>query len=332
MILGRTTLSILTLSALSACNGDTNSNTVPSASSTPSAQAQTTVKIFDSINNCSTKADVPNCNFNHGIYVIKLGNAVSNAQQQRVITQAENMMQWAHQDVRDQFATKRIVIGVIENEQSLNGPLGEFVLELNDKKGTIIDGIELIYTNQGKDETQYPTTYQKLMQVYDYYIDQNTNSASGSELNQAYNQFKQALEAMKLTAQPKNQEYLTYDECNYGNKQLGNNRALGTPNPCTENGSTTNDDGDDISNGKPDSVHTVAANLNPGALLGTVYEYKVDPAKNTPAGELRGSNGSSFSDSGSLGSLTQNQMVSWENPAFKPLDGYLTKWFFTNKN
>ncbi|MCG7498273.1 histidine ammonia-lyase [Vibrio sp. Of7-15] len=332
MILGRTTLSVLICSALTACNGDTNSNTVPSASSTSSAQAQTTVKVFDSISNCSTKADVPNCNFSNGIYVIKLGNTINDAQQQRVVNQANNMMQWAHQDVRDQFAAKRIVIGVIENEQSLNGPLGEFVLELNNKKGTIIDGIELIYTNQGKDETQYPTTYQKLMQLYDYYIDQNTNSAPGSELNQAYDQFKLALTTMKPIAQANNQEYLTYDECNYGNQQLDNNRALGTPNPCTENGSTINDDGDDISNGKPDSVHTLATNLNPGALLGTVYEYKVDSARNTPAGELRGSNGSSFSDTGALGSLTQNQMVSWENPAFKPLDSYLTKWFFANKS
>ncbi|KXO13944.1 hypothetical protein AKG98_6 [Moritella sp. JT01] len=320
---------------LAGCGSDSGSKTTPTTKPT----TQTTVKIFDAVANCKTKSDVPSCHFDNGVYVIKLSNKVTDEQQQRVIKRVTNMMQWAHQDVREQFAAKRIVLGLIEDEDALQTATGEFVIELNENKGTIIDGIELIYTNiSGKDETLSPTTYQKMMQLYDYYIDGNTNSAAGAALSVSYEAFKTALVQTKATADREGIAYLQYDECNYGNQQLTNNRALGTPNPCMKDGSSTDDDGNDISKGKPDMVHSLAANLNPGALLGTVYEYQVEANLNTPAGELSASDSSAFVDEGNIGSnvavgLTDQSklFVSWANPAFLPFKQYLDTYFFVNK-
>ena len=297
------------------------------------------MKIFDAVANCKIKSDVPSCHFDNGIYVIKLSSKVTDEQQQRVIKRVTNMMQWAHQDVREQFAAKRIVIGLIEDEAALESATGEFVLELNDNKGTIIDGIELIYTAIGdEDETLSPTTYQKMMQLYDYYVDGNENSAPGAALSVSYEAFKVALVQTKAAADGLGIAYLQYDECNYGNQQLTSNRALGTPNPCMEDGSSTDDDGNDISKGKPDMVHSLAANLNPGALLGTVYEYQVEASLNTPAGELLSSDGRKFLDEGNIGSASDTGLtdkkqlfVSWANPAFLPFKQYLDTYFFANK-
>lgn len=317
---------------LAGCGSDSGSQ------ATLSTQ-QTTVQVFDAVANCNSKADVPNCHFDKGVYVIKLSNNVTDEQQQRVIKRVGNMMQWAHQDVRDQFSAKRIVIGLIEDEDALMGPTGEFVIELNDNKGTIIDGIELVYTSiGGEDETLSPTTYQKMMQLYDYYVDGNGNTVTGTALDVAYGSFKDELLQSKTAADSMGIAYLQYDECNYGNQELTNDRALGTPNPCMEDGSSTDDEGNDISNGKPDQIHSLAINLNPGALLGTVYEYQVEADKNTAAGELLGSDGSDFTDAGKLGSgvadgLTDQSklFVSWANPAFLPFKQYLDTYFFANK-
>ncbi|MGR5152975.1 histidine ammonia-lyase [Photobacterium swingsii] len=335
MNLGRITTAVLIASTLSACGGSNDS----SNNSTPAKPSSTKVNVFSSIANedtCKPGVDVGNCHFEKGIYVLKIDKATTNEQHQRVITQVKNMMMWAHDDVRKQFANKRTVIGIVEGEAQLNGPLGKFVLALNSQKvkGLTIEGIELIYTNQGKDETLYPTTYQKMMQVYDYYIDDNSNSAAGSELTSAYGEFKRVLKAKKSEAGAA--EYLTFNECNYGNQQLGADRAVDTPSKCIlsdpDNPAkpSIDDEGNDISNGKPDMVHTVKLNLNPGALLGTVYEYKVEPGKNTPAGELKGSKGAAFINSGKLGKGKATD-VNWANPAFKPLDDFMNKWFFANK-
>jgi len=329
---------------LAGCGSDSGSKTTttptaPTAPTTPTTPTtQTTVKIFDAVANCKTKSDVPSCHFDNGVYVIKLSNKVTDEQQQRVIKRVTNMMQWAHQDVREQFAAKRIVLGLIEDQDALKTAAGEFVIELNNNKGTIIDGIELIYTNiGGKDETLSPTTYQKMMQLYDYYVDGNANSAAGAALSVSYEAFKTALVQTKVTADRLGIAYLQYDECNYGNQQLTNNRALGTPNPCMEDGSPTDDDGNDISKGKPDMVHSLATNLNPGALLGTVYEYLVE-AKNTPAGELSASDSSAFVNEGYIGSNVVNGLtdhsklfVSWANRSFLPFKQYLDTYFFVNK-
>lgn len=316
---------------LAGCGSDNASKATPTV-------LQTTVKVFDTVANCKNKADVPSCHFDNGVYVIKLGNNVTDAQQQRVMERVKNMMQWAHQDVRDQFAAKRIIIGLLENESAITGTTGEFIIELNDQKGTIIDGIELIYIdNEGKDETLSSTTYQKLMQLYDYYVDGNANTATGTALGVAYGSFKDALLQTKVAAELQSLAYLKYDECNYGNGQLStvaSERALGTPTPCIDSEDSSNI----IANGKPDETHSLAVNLNPGALLGTVYEYQVEADKNTAAGELSGSSHSKFIDAGKLGSgvadgLTDQSklFVSWANPAFLPFKQYLDTYFFVNK-
>ncbi|OZS45371.1 hypothetical protein [Photobacterium sanguinicancri] len=333
MYLSRTTVAVVIASALSGCGGANDSN---NNNPTPTKPTTTKVNVYSSVENCSVKADVPNCHFEKGIYILKVNKATTDAQQQRVIQRVKNMMEWAHDEVRKQFANKRTVIGIVEGEAQLNGPLGEFVLALNSQKvkGLTIEGIELIYTNQGKDETLYPTTYQKMMQVYDYYIDGNSNSAVGSELTSAYGEFKRILKAKKSEAGAA--EYLTFNECNYGNQQLGADRAVDTPSKCILSHPddpakpSIDDEGNDIANGKPDMVHTVKLNLNPGALLGTVYEYKVEPGKNTPAGELKGSKGAAFTNSGKLGEGKATD-VSWASPAFKPLNDFMDKWFFVNK-
>ncbi|MCW1889702.1 hypothetical protein OK016_10605 [Vibrio chagasii] len=82
-------------------------------------------------------------------------------------------------------------------------------------------------------------------------------------------------------------ESLHFNECNYGKWPLTAQRALGPPNPCTEGGKTTDDDGNDISNGKIEFIHEdTNANLNPGSLLGLIYEYKVSPKLSEGGGEL----------------------------------------------
>jgi len=323
---------------LAGCGSDSSSGTGSTKPTPPPVPTpQTTVKIFDAVENCKVTADVPSCNFDNGIYVIKLGTKVTDAQQQRVIERVTNMMQWAHQDVRDQFAAKRLVIGLIEDEVALESATGEFVLELNDNKGSIIDGIELIYTAiEGEDETLSPTTYQKMMQLYDYYVDGNTNSLPGAALTVSYGAFKDVLVQTKTAAEGMGIAYLQYDECNYGNGQLSavaSERALGTPTPCIDD-----KEEDDISNGKLDEVHSIALNLNPGALLGTVYEYQVEADENTAAGEFSGSDGGKFADEGNIGSasdvgLTDKKQlfVSWANPAFLPFKQYLDTYFFANK-
>ncbi|OAN19024.1 hypothetical protein A3K86_01210 [Photobacterium jeanii] len=334
------TLALLITATLAGCGGSDSSDNNSSTPATKPSPAGTQVKVYKTVDNCAVKADVPNCHFEKGIYVLKVGKNTTDAQQQRVITQVNNLMAWAHEDVRKQFANKRIVLGLMGVDE-LETSKGEFVLALNEQKqkGLTVDGIELVYTpnEDKKDETTRLTTYQKLLQVYDYYVDGNNNSAPGAELTAAYSQFKTALKAVKVSADANKLEYLTFDECNYGNQQLGADRALGTPNPCTvidedTKKPTSTVDGKDISNGKPDMTHTVKLNLNPGALLGSVYEYKIDPSKN----EVPFSKG--FVDEGKLASgkpdgLTDPKKVmnSWATPALKPLDDYLNKWFFVNK-
>jgi hypothetical protein len=305
--------------ALVGCKKDSDNNSTPAP--TPSA---TKVNVYSSIDNCATAADVPNCHFENGVYVLKMGN-VSDVQQQAVITRVNNFLTWAHDDVRKQFSQKRVIIGITETEPNGNGSHDDFIMELADNLNNAnnFDAIELVYSalpDGGSivDETTQETTYQKLMQVFDYYVDDNLNTQVGAELFASYEGFKVILNTIPTS--------IRFDECNYGNGQLSTNpnqRIKGTPADCGF------DDGNHVPNGKLDLVHQLSSNLNPGALLGTIYEYKVKPSNQKSAGEITTDSGV-FSATGDVasGGYTRNN---WTNASFTPLNDYLETYFFVNK-
>jgi hypothetical protein len=292
-------------------------------SSSPAPAQVTEVDIYSSIDNCSTAAQVPNCAFQQGVYILKIGSNVSDEQQQRVIDQITGMLNRADESIRELFALQRVVIGVIASEPVGGNPEDDFVLALADSLNgntspKVLDAVELVYTDlDGIDETLKSTAYQKMMQLFDYYIDQDNNSAPGTELAQAYADFQQELVNNENSGQS---PYLTYNPCNYGNLQLADSTCPADP------------DEDPNGNGTPDPIHQLASDLNPGALFGTVYEYLVDPANNTPAGELSSSDdpdGSNFNDVGVIGSGGYGD-IDWSNPAFAPIADYLNKYFLVN--
>ncbi|KAA8666245.1 histidine ammonia-lyase [Vibrio gigantis] len=324
--------------ALVGCNSssdsDTSSTTTPPKPTPPPAPSLD-VTIYSSIENCSTAADVPNCAFEKGIYVLKVDSTVTDEQQQRVIAQATNFATWASDSVKQQLNHKTFVIGIMMTEP--NGPSeeAEFVVTLSQAK-QIVDGVELVYTNiDGTDETERATTYQKLMQLFDYYGDDNQSHLLGQGLNSAYSSFKSLLQHQDLAASTLNVEALRFDECPYGNGQLSttaSERALGTDTPCV-----TEDDEEPAPNGQVDEIHEISGvNLNPGALLGLMYEYKVNPTISEGGGELFGSKGGEFQNIGQVGSGELDGNVeamfnSWANPAFAPLNIYLDTYFLANK-
>ena len=324
--------------ALAGCNSSSDSNTTPTTPTTPTpppTTPTTTVKVFSSIDNCSTAAEVPHCAFEKGIYVLKVGSTITDEHHQRVITQATNYTNWASEAVKQQLNQKTLVIGIMESEPTEESPEAEFVITLSqDKK--IADGVELVYTNiEGVDETQRATTYQKLMQLFDYYVDDNKSHHLGQGLETAYSSFKQLLVDQDAAAKVINAEALRFDECPYGNGQLSliaSERALGTDTPCA-----TEDGEDPAPNGKVDDIHAISGvNMNPGALLGLMYEYKVNPAISEGGGELYGSKDSKFKAIGQVGSGTldgsaNDMFISWANPAFAPLNTYLETYFLANK-
>lgn len=296
------------------CGGDNNSG---STSTFP-----TKVNVYTSVDNCSIDIDVPNCQLENGVYVLKIDATVSSAQQERVRVQVEDFISRLHDDVKKRFSQKRVVIGVLEDEPdpSSGSSADAFVLKLadsmNEKGGTpkVLDAIELVYTNlSGKDETTGSTTYQKLIQIFDYYIDGNSNTAPGSELLASYTAFKSILIVQAAGGYP---EHLIHDSCNYGNGQL-------IANTCAFN---VDDDPDGT--GKRDPIHTLSSDLNPGAMMGIAYEYIRDPSK-AEIGEVKGSNGTVFSNTGTIGEGAANA-IDWSNPAFKPLSDYIRKWLMTS--
>ncbi|KIE19592.1 hypothetical protein SE23_16405 [Vibrio sinaloensis] len=333
--MNRLLLAILPL-VITGCNNSSSngSNTTTKPSTKPTTQT-TVVKVFPSVENCSTAADVPNCALEKGVYVLKTGSTVTDEQHQRVITQAKNFVNWASEPVRQQLNQKTLVIGIMKDQPDVEAGEGQFVIALSQAK-KIADGVELVYTNiDGSDETQGSTTYQKLMQLFDYYVDENQNHALGQGLNNAYSSFKQLLITQDSEAKLNNHEALRFDECPYGNGQLStskNDRALGTETPCKP------EEGEDLApNGVEDPIHAISGvNMNPGSLLGLMYEYKVDPKINEGGGELSGSKGNEFKNIGNIGSgkldgNSHEMFISWANPAFAPLNIYLDTYFFANK-
>lgn len=293
-----------------------------SGGSNSTVPTSTKVNVYTSVDNCSTAVDVPNCQFENGIYVLKVDAAVSDAQQERAKVQVEDFIARLHDDTRKLYSQKRVVIGLLEDEPdpSSGSAADAFVLKLadsmNEQNGTpkVLDAIELVYTDlSGKDETIGLTTYQKLIQLFDYYIDGNNNTAAGAELLASYTAFKAALSVVQASGVYP--EYLVHDSCNYGNGQL--NAGACTPEP----------DDDPDGTGKRDPIHILSADLNPGAMMGLTYEYMRDPSK-AEIGEVEGSSGTVFSNTGTIGEGSPDA-INWSNPAFKPLADYIRKWLLT---
>ncbi|MGF1756060.1 hypothetical protein L4C33_21030 [Vibrio makurazakiensis] len=288
-------------------------------------------EIRTSIDNCYTNVDVPNCHFENGIYLLKLGTTVTDEQLQRAKIQISDFIARSHDEVKALFSRKRIVIGLVEDgpDPSNASSVDEFILALadsmNEKNGAtkVIDGIELVYTHLEDDdgnrntiyidETKKLAAYQKLIQLFDYYVDENGNSAPGAALQSAYSKFLQILEEQSKQGYP---EYLTYNQCNYGNGQL-------PVNTCDIDA-----DDDPDGSGKRDSIHQLDSNLNMGAIIGMTHDYMKDSSKNS-VGELESSNKTDFENSGLIGTGSADA-VNWSNPAFKPLADYINRWFFNN--
>ncbi|MBD1557400.1 histidine ammonia-lyase [Vibrio sp. S9_S30] len=289
----------------------------------------TAVQVYSEINHCQAAADIPNCDFEKGIYVLAIDPTVTKEQHQRAVKQAENFVRWANHDVHQSFNNKTIVIGILTTKPTHASHQHPFAIALASATQQI-QALEWLYTQSGKDETLQLTTYQKLMQVFDYYVDGNGHTLVGSELNDAYHDFKIKLNIYQQTAAQQNFEALHLNECLYGNGQLNADRALGTPTPCKKEGTIH-------SGGIVDTLHEKThSNLNAGVLLGLLYEYKVDSTKNAGGGELIGSQGSPFINKGDIvsGLYPQdgpNMYLTWANPAFKPLNDYLDTYFFANK-
>ncbi|MGF1695672.1 hypothetical protein L4C54_08360 [Vibrio lamellibrachiae] len=314
--------------ALTACNEATIQS-----ESTNSHRHTTSVSLKTSVDNCSTRNDVPNCHFDNGIYILKLGATVTDEQQQRVVTQITDFIDNSHDDVRVLLNNKRLVIGLIEDEPDPSNlsSIDDFILALADSRNEVngmakvIDGIELVYTHlEDKDsnnntiyidESTKLAAYQKLIQLFDYYVDENNNSSAGAALKIAYNEFLQILDSQSKQGIS---EYLIYNQCNYGNGQLPKNTCSIDP------------DDDPYGTGNRDPIHILDSNLNMGAIIGMTHDYMKDPTKNS-VGELEGANGTDFENSGSIGTGNA-ESINWSNPAFKPLADYINTWFLANTN
>lgn len=217
------TTALISTLFLAGCGSD-SSNKAPAKPTTPTTPTLTKVATYTSIKNCSTAAEVPNCAFEKGIYILPIGPNITQVQQDAVKLQVENLLKWAHDDVRKQFSQKKILIGISEEEPNPSTAHGKFIIALAQNiyaSSPNINGLELIYTTRsGMDETLSTTTYQKLMQVFDYYVDGDNNTAVGAELTKSYDGFKTLINK-KIGTGTQALGYLKYNECNYGNGQLG---------------------------------------------------------------------------------------------------------------
>lgn len=308
---------------LTGCNSSNDTSTPPT---TPETSVK--VNVYTSIANCSKADDVANCDFQQGIYVLKIDPSVSDVQQTRAKDQVDDFISGLHDDVKTLFSKKRVVIGLTLSEPDPESPsdADQFVLALansmNEAEGIpkVLDAIELIYTAIDEDsgpvdETLKLATYQKLIQLFDYYID--ANSTPGDELQAAYNQFNALLATQKADAESQSKEYLRHNPCNYGNGQL----AAGTC-PISEE--------DEDGTGNKDPIHTLDADLNPGAMMGVTYEYMLDPSK-AEIGEMEGSQGTAFTNTKETIASGNADALNWTNPAFKPLADYIEKWLRIKK-
>jgi hypothetical protein len=287
---------ILSLLALGGCGDDGSSGS-----------SVKEVNLYTTMPSCSY-IDVHNCDFDKGVYVVAL-NSASVEQLGRVEAQVRDFLVNVSDEAKLLFSQKTLLIGVIDNvpegdEKDTNDD--KFVLSLaedvQDGGVNVIDGVELVYTsNGGGDETIRLTSYQKMIQLFDYYVDGNANHNAGSELSSAYDDFLSISQSTSVN----------YNECNYGNGAL-------SVDSCSAN------EGDGGTQGELDPIHT-EGNLNAGALVGSLYEYMIDPTLNEVPGELEGG----FSNTGVVGEGEASNN-DWSNPAFAPLVDYIKKWLLPN--
>ena len=318
-------LACLMAVGLTGCNSSNDTSAPPTPPTTPDTSVK--VNVYTSIANCSEADDVANCDFQQGIYVLKMDPSVSDAQQTRAKNQVDDFISGLHDDVKTLFSKKRVVIGLTLSEPDPESPseADQFVLALansmNEAEGMpkVLDAIELIYTaieedSGPADETLKLAAYQKLIQLFDYYID--ADSTPGDELQAAFDQFNALLATQKADAESQSKEYLRHNPCNYGNGQL----AAGTC-PISEE--------DEDGTGNKDPIHILSADLNPGAMMGVSYEYMLDPSK-AEIGEMEGSQGTEFTNTQEAIASGSADALNWTNPAFKPLADYIEKWLRVN--
>ena len=194
-----------------------------------------------------------------GITVVKRGNATE-GEANKVKDQITQLMKGTSCRVKDLFANKKIIIGVLDNES--HDDLESFFAK---RKATGYDGVEIIYTDPAGDgndsgntrdnETNTNTFCQKIMQIFDYYV---ADKELDEELTEAYLDIK-------------NSTGVDYNNCEaYGN-------AAQNP-PCPQ----------DSKGAERDEAHPANIDLNPGAVLGKMCEYELDPSKWVPPNEFRG--------------------------------------------
>ena len=195
-----------------------------------------------------------------GFTVVKKGAAT--VEEANIIkTQLENRMKKASCEVKGLFAKKKIIIGLINNET--HSAMSFF----EERKDEGYDGIELVYTdkngdgtattddNETKGSSALDIVCEKMMQIFDYYI---ATDKLREKINSAY---------LKI----KNHSGVGYDNCAaYGN-------AAQVP-PCP-----TGTDG-----AESDDAHPADMDLNPGAVLGKICTYQLDPDNWDPPSEFRG--------------------------------------------
>lgn len=307
---------------LTACDDDSSTNTKPTSTN---AQVYSKLDCYQKSYgvNITQSVDVANCAFEDGVYVLPM-NTATQKQHETVVKQIADFLHMASDEVNQRFANRTVVIGVTSGEPNGKTLDEEFIFELSDfaDSSSTLEGIELIYTDiGGKDETLTTTAYQKMMQLFDYYIDGDDNHQLGMKLKNAYDDH---LALINFDSS------LYYNECNYGNGYVTTPRVKGTAADCDEDPS----DSVDESNGKLDEIHDIKANLNPGASFGVVYEYMLTGKYKTSAEWRSGPLDTQKLEatSGLDVGTGANDVPNFSNSAFVPIAKYLNENFFVNKS
>ncbi len=233
---------------LTACFGDDKKKTIGASACSNSV----TIDIGDGI--------TPK----NGITVVKKGNATED-EANRVKEALKTRIEDASCHIKGLFAKKKVIIGLIDHEGHRD-VAGFF----KGRKSAGYDAVELVYTdkevdgnsaghtsdNEANEDEVANIACEKMMQIFDYYIADETLDR---EITEAY------LDIKSHTG-------VNYNNCEaYGN-------AVQTDPSCEA--------GDEGSS--RDEAHPAGIDLNPGAVLGKICEYQLDPDHWNPPGEFRG--------------------------------------------